>query len=289
MFEGSNTCSGGPTLACGEARSAGFHAVTRSGRHADGFSYSEQVSTSTAPRGSRRKPPLLIAGLVVVVFAILVLVAQQTPQRPQAEASPPPSTTATSTASASPQRAELSIVRRDAKDPAAIGDVNAPVVLLLWTDLRCPFCALFDRDTLPTIVRDYVQTGKVRIEVHPVAFFGEQSGDAAVAAQAAGEQGKFFAFLNAVYAEAPEKGHPELPRQRLIYFAKKAGVPDIKQFTADLGRSDLRQAAQQSTQGAQSLGVNSVPFFVVGNTAVAGAQPIEVFRRFLDDAIEQAA
>ncbi|MEV8517077.1 thioredoxin domain-containing protein [Dactylosporangium sp. NPDC051484] len=170
----------------------------------------------------------------------------------------------------------------------AVGDVDAPVVLVHWTDMRCPYCAVFSRDTLPVLLREYVDTGKVRIELHDVAYFGEQSENAAVAARAAGNQGKFFAYLSAVYGEAPEGKHPDLPRERLIDFARKAGVPDISRFTADLDDTGLRAAAQASNTTAARVGVTSVPFFVAGDTALAGAQPISVFREFLDAAIEKA-
>ena len=95
-------------------------------------------------------------------------------------------------------------VRLEAGDPMAIGAIDAPVVLSEWVDFRCPFCAVFSRDVLPQLVQEYVDAGKVRIEVHDVAFFGDESLRAAVAARAAGEQGKYFEFLGAVYEAAPE-------------------------------------------------------------------------------------
>ena len=70
----------------------------------------------------------------------------------------------------------------------AIGAIDAPVVLSEWVDFRCPFCAVFSRDVLPQLVQEYVDEGKVRIEVHDVAFFGDESLRAAVAARAAGEK-----------------------------------------------------------------------------------------------------
>ncbi|MCW3819842.1 DsbA family protein [Micromonospora sp. DR5-3] len=122
-----------------------------------------------------------------------------------------------------------------------------------------------------------------------VAYFGEQSEDAAVAARAAAEQGRFFEFLSAVYKEAPEHKHPDLPRERLIAFAKKAGVPDIERFTADLDDAGLRAAAEASNSEAAQLGVTSVPFFVAGDNTLSGAQPTSVFRQYLDAAIAKAS
>lgn len=184
--------------------------------------------------------------------------------------------------------AESPIVRRDADDPMALGDVDAPVVLVQWTDLRCPFCAAFSRDTMPVLVDEYVDQGLVRIEVHDVAFFGEQSEAAAIAARAAGDQGMFFEYTNAIYAAAPESGHADLPRAALIDFAEQVGVPDIDAFTADLDDPAIAAAMQQSTATAQSVGVTAVPFFLAGGTAVSGAQPVDVFRQLLDEALQAA-
>ena len=179
------------------------------------------------------------------------------------------------------------VEQRDVDDPMAIGDVDAPVVLVEWTDMRCPYCAVFNQETLPELISEYVDTGKVRIEVRDVAFFGEQSETASVAARAAGAQGKFMEYLDAVYAAAPAKGHPELPREQLIGFAEAVGVPDIARFTADLDDPELRAAVQRSTATAQQLGVTGVPFFAVGTSAMSGAQPIESFRQFLDAALDE--
>lgn len=222
------------------------------------------------------------AFLVVVVAGQLAMSGGDDPAPPAAGEETPSAEEGTA------GYADSQVVRRDPEDPLAIGDVDAPIVLTEWTDLRCPFCAAFGRDTMPELVEEYVDEGLVRIEVHDVAFFGEQSEDASVAARAAGEQGRFFAYLDAVYEAAPSSGHPDLERDDLVAFAEKAGVPDIARFEADLDDDELRQAAQRSTATAQQLGVNSVPFFVLGDQALSGAQPVEVFRQYLDEALEKA-
>jgi protein-disulfide isomerase len=222
---------------------------------------------------------------VGVVFLGIVLAAQLLP-------GPNPTTAAPPAPGASPQSGggtgELGYVRRDRDDAMAIGAIDAPVVLAEWTDLRCPFCAVFSRETLPVLIKDYVDTGKVRIEFHDVAFFGEDSEDAAVAARAAARQGRFLEFVTAVYDVAPQGSHPDLPREVLTAFAEQAGVPDMRRFEADLDDPALRTAVQDSTRAAQQLGVTSVPFFVAGDRAVAGAHPIDTFRTLLDAALEQA-
>lgn len=185
-----------------------------------------------------------------------------------------------------PQGASLE--RRVDGDPMAIGALDAPVVMTEWVDLRCPYCAVFTRDTLPDVVKEYVDSGKVRIEMQDVAFFGEESLRASAAARAAAEQGRYFEFIDAVYDAAPESGHAELTAEELLGHAKTAKLPDMEKFKADMAREDLRADVTQATNEASQLGVTGVPFFVVGGQGISGAQPMDTFRQFLDQAVENA-
>ncbi|MBB1020360.1 MULTISPECIES: DsbA family protein [Dietzia] len=225
----------------------------------------------------------------VVAFLAVVVVAQMLPGQSPTSGAP----AAAETASASGDTAgpdaqaggDMDFVRRDADDPKAIGAVDAPVVLTEWIDLRCPFCASFSRDTLPTLIDEYVDTGRVRIEFTDVAYFGEQSEDAQIAAQAAANQDKYVDYITAVFDAAPDSGHPDLTRDVLIDFAEQVDMPDMDAFRADLDDPGVRAQAENETRTAQQLGVTAVPFFVAGQIAMSGAQPLENFRAYLDDAL----
>ncbi|WP_197698252.1 DsbA family protein [Micromonospora viridifaciens] len=230
----------------------------------------------------RRNRRITVTAAAIIAFLGVVLAAHLTNGRG------PVATPAASASADGARTGEFTFVRREQGDPMAVGAVDAPVVLVQWTDMRCPYCAVFNRETLPVLQREYVDTGKLRIEVHDVAYFGEQSEQAAVAARAAAEQGKFFEFIRAVYKDAPEHKHPDLPRAKLIAYAQRAGVPDIAKFTTDLDDAGLRAAAEASNSEAAQLGVTSVPFFVAGGRTLSGAQPTSVFRSYLDDAIAKA-
>ncbi|PKQ32448.1 MAG: disulfide bond formation protein [Actinobacteria bacterium HGW-Actinobacteria-2] len=212
----------------------------------------------------------------MAVFLLVVIVTQQV--------ATPGSTggAVTPSSNAAGQTMAEKVARAQADDPMAWGDPKAPVVIVQWTDFRCPFCAAFAKDTLPTLFTQYIDTGKVRFELHDAALFGDQSVDAAVAARAAGAQGKYHEFMTALYAAAPDSGHPDLPKETLIGFAKTAGVPDMTAFAAALDDPALRKQVTDATASAQKLGVNSVPFFVVGNQVVNGAQPLMNFQSAIE-------
>lgn len=183
---------------------------------------------------------------------------------------------------------EFNVDRRIEGDVTAMGDVDAPVVIVEYSDYRCPFCAIVSRDTMPKIIDKYVETGKVRIEWRDFPIFGEESMNAAVAGRAAGEQGLFWEYNEAIYAEAPARSHIELPRERLIAFAEQVGVPDIEKFTADLDNQELIDAVNADAAEAKSIGVSSTPIFIVGNTPVVGAQPYEAFAEVIETELAKA-
>ncbi|MGO3151972.1 MAG: DsbA family protein [Galactobacter sp.] len=180
------------------------------------------------------------------------------------------------------------LAKRDPDDPMAIGKADAPLVMVEYTDMRCPFCATYNQETQPELIEEYVDAGLLRIEVRDVAYFGDESADAAVAARAAGEQGKYFEYLDALYAAAPASGHPDMPRKKLVGFAKTAGVEDLDAFEKALDDDALKQKVMQGNSDAQQTGVTGVPFFVVGDQSVSGAQSIDTFRSFLDQSLTQA-
>lgn len=235
--------------------------------------------------GTSRNRPWTIAISVLAVAVLILLVGIFAYQ---GGASQGASTGAAPQESAGSESAPLNMSRRAADDPTALGPVDAPVVLVEYADYRCPFCGLFSRDTLPPLVEKYVKSGDLRVEWRDLPVFGEQSTMAAVAGRAAGNQGKFWDFNKAVFAIAPERGHADLSRGRLVQIAKEAGVPDITQFEADLDSTDLQQAVATDAQEAASLGATGTPTFLVNDTPLVGAQPLATFEEAIQAALKKA-
>ncbi|GAB3711123.1 DsbA family protein [Mariniluteicoccus flavus] len=173
--------------------------------------------------------------------------------------------------------------RRTPNDPTAKGRPDAKVVLIEWSDYRCPFCAVWAKRTMPELQR-YVDDGTLRIEYRDLPLFGEQSLNVAVAARAAGRQGKFWDYSNAVFAAAPGSGHPNIGPAEIQTFARTAGVPDLARFTADLADPQLKDQVLADGQQAQQMGITGTPFFVVGTTPINGAQPTATFVQAIEAA-----
>jgi protein-disulfide isomerase len=88
---------------------------------------------------------------------------------------------------------------------AALGSPRAPVTLVEYADLQCPYCARWSHEVFPAVVRDHVRKGHVRIEFRGLAFVGPDSEPAVRAVLAAGEQGKLWNAVHLLYSnQGPE-------------------------------------------------------------------------------------
>ncbi|MET9860721.1 thioredoxin domain-containing protein [Streptomyces smyrnaeus] len=178
----------------------------------------------------------------------------------------------------------LKLARRTADDPFARGDKDAPVVMIEYADFGCSFCGKFARDTEPKLVREYVEKGLLRIEWRNFPVFGKGSERAALAGYAAGQQGRFWQFYDAVYADKDhEKG--SFTTDRLHELAERAGVKDLDRFDRDRASEAARKLLDKDRTEAYGLGAAATPAFLVNGQPIAGAQPDKVFT----DAIERAA
>jgi protein-disulfide isomerase len=175
------------------------------------------------------------------------------------------------------------VVRRDPKDPAALGDVDAPVVMVNYSEFQCPFCGKFARDTKPAL-REYVDDGTLRIEWRNFPYLGPESKLAAKAAYAAGEQGRFWEFHDALFADQQPPNSGRLTEGFLVAKAEEVGL-DTGRFRDDMSSTKAADAVEKDFREGQSIGVTGTPAFLVNGQPIMGAQPTEVFV----DAVEQAA
>lgn len=185
------------------------------------------------------------------------------------------------------QQLMLDLQRRDPGDPMAVGEVDAPVVLIEYADYRCPYCAQFATQTRPGL-QPLVDEGVLRIEFRDFVIFDEQSHAAAVAARAAAAQDLLEPYQEALFSLS-STGHAELGRQDLIDIAEEVGVPDVEAFEEALDDPELAAAVDADTAEARSIGLSSTPTFLVNTTVVQGAQSLTYFEDVIAREEQRAA
>jgi protein-disulfide isomerase len=145
---------------------------------------------------------------------------------------------------------------------ATLGSPDAPVRMVEFVDLQCPFCAEYTRNVLPTLVTRYVRTGKLRIEMRPLTFIGDDSVTAAAAATAAAKQNRMWQFVDLFYLNQGTENSGYVTPAFLRRVARSAGVdpgPVLSASAAGDGGA-LVEAAQSE---ASRFGINSTPSFLV--------------------------
>jgi protein-disulfide isomerase len=177
--------------------------------------------------------------------------------------------------------------RRVADDPMALGDVHAPVVMVMWSDFQCPFCGHFARETEPKLIQRYVNKGVLRIEWRDFPYIGPESLPAAVAGRAAAAQGRFWEFGEVVYGQERRPRSSAYDATHLRTYARQAGL-DMSRFDADVAEQKGMAAVQADLAEATELGVTGTPAFLVNGSPIIGAQPLESFVSVIEQAASEA-
>jgi protein-disulfide isomerase len=171
----------------------------------------------------------------------------------------------------------------------SLGKPDAPVTIVEYTDLQCPFCKRFNDTTFADLKKTYIDTGKVRfvtkdypLDFHPFAK------KAAAASRCGGEQGKFWEVRKVLVTNADKLGDD------MIAATARDLKLDMKKFQTCLGRQDVQADIQKDLQEGSAAGVNGTPTFVIGATSagemdgvrLVGAQPLAAFEAKIKQLLE---
>ena len=160
------------------------------------------------------------------------------------------------------------------------GGATAPVTIVEFQDFHCPFCKRVQA-TIGELLARYGDKVKVVHRdfpidsLHPLARKGHE------AARCANEQGKFWAYHDLLYANAPKAG-PE----HLKAFAQEVGL-NLPAFEQCVSSRKYRAAVQKDVDDGHGLGVTGTPPFFVNGRLLSGAQPFENFARMIDEELER--
>jgi protein-disulfide isomerase len=182
-------------------------------------------------------------------------------------------------------------VRASVGDAPMLGRADAPVTIVEFSDYQCPFCQRFFATTLPALKQEYIDAGKLRyvfrdfpLEMHA------QARKAAEAAHCAGEHGKYWEMHDRLF-----QNQRALAPLQLAEHARAIGLDGVE-FETCLSSARHAARVERGLADGVAAGVQGTPGFVVGRTKagdvvegtpIRGAQPLEAFRRVIEQMLAQ--
>jgi protein-disulfide isomerase len=188
------------------------------------------------------------------------------------------------------ERAALPSLELDTAGAASKGRTDAPVTMIEFSDFECPFCGRYSRDTYHQIVRDYVNTGKLRylFRHFPIERRHRKALKASEAAECARVQGRFWEMHDRLFANQ----QTILPHE-LIQHAQAIGV-NVGSFQQCLAGQATQKVKQDFADGMRA-GIKGTPAFFIGTMTkegklkvvnkVTGAKPYATFKTAFDSVL----
>lgn len=177
-----------------------------------------------------------------------------------------------------------------------LGDANATVTLMEFSDYQCPFCARHYRDVLPTLVKEYVETGKLKyvMRENPILSIHSRAMPASQAALCAFDQGKYWEMHNAIF-----DNQRQLSDENLKTYAATIGL-DTAVFNSCLDSEKHKARVDADLAVGSTVGVQGTPGFVLGLTDpddpnkanmtqyIKGAKSLIDFKNAIDSLLKPA-
>jgi protein-disulfide isomerase len=167
-----------------------------------------------------------------------------------------------------------------------LGNKDAPLTMVEFTDYQCGFCQRFHLETFPEIRKKYIDTGKMRFVSRDLPLdFHSNAFHAAEAARCAGDQGQFWPMRNTLVANANKLGRDEIQG-----YAKTLKL-DLTAFRSCMDTGKHAEAIKKDVALAMSLRIDGTPSFVLGKstpegvsgTLIVGALPFDAFEEKLGE------
>lgn len=170
-----------------------------------------------------------------------------------------------------------------------LGSPTAKVTLIEYADPQCPACRAYTETMFPTLVDDFVRTGKAATEFRGFPFIGPDSVTAYRFLLAAGEQNRLWNLAEALYRNQGGENDGWVTDDLVRRLAGEIAGLDVDRLFSDAQRADIVKAASGAAAEASASGIRGTPTFLVkiGDDAPYFVQfgSIEEMRATLDDAL----
>jgi protein-disulfide isomerase len=220
---------------------------------------------------------IIIAG-VIIAGAVIFATRQPATQPATANAQPQ-----------APVAVDVGKVKTDGEP--YIGNANAPVTMAYWYDYQCPFCQRNEEDTMPQIVKNYVDTGKLKVVFKDYEFLGPDSQTLGQYSRAVWEVApdKFYQWHKAVYDNQGTENTGWATQAKILSITKSVLTADqtnqVVQLVKTKGTEYQKEMDADKAEGT-AMGINGTPGAIIGKQLVSGAQPYAAFQSAIDAALK---
>lgn len=174
-------------------------------------------------------------------------------------------------------------------DSPFVGDPNAPATMAYWFDYQCPFCRQFEETVMPSLIQNYVTTGKLRIVFKDFEFLGPDSKTAGTIARAvwAASPDAYYAWHRAMFQKQDRENGGWGSKEDILALTKTiAGIDEAKVEDALNANATAYQAQMDSDlQEGSGMGVSGTPTAIIGDQVVAGAAEYQDVADLVDRAL----
>lgn len=174
-------------------------------------------------------------------------------------------------------------------DDPVLGNKNAPVTIIEFSDYQCPFCRSFWKDSLPQIKKEFIDTGKARfvyrdfaLSAHPMAIPSAQ------AAECADDQGKYWEMHDKIFSEQGKLGQGTVTYavSDLKKWAIEIGLNAVK-FNGCLDSGKYKAEVDKDFADGSAAGVTGTPSLFINGRLVVGAQPFASFKAVIEEELKK--
>jgi protein-disulfide isomerase len=157
-------------------------------------------------------------------------------------------------------------------DGGSVGRADAPVTIEVYGDFQCPICGRFAKEYVPRLVSEFVASGQLRLVSRDIDILGRSPSEslaAAVAADCAGAQGRYWAFHDVLFWNQAGENRGAFSGERLTLMADELGL-DRAAWDACIAAPERAATVRATTASAFALGINSTPTLSINGQLVVG-------------------
>ena len=171
-----------------------------------------------------------------------------------------------------------------------LGDPNAPITLVEFGDYQCHYCNVFFQSIEKDILKNYVDTGKVKMIFKDYNIIGQDSVKASHGAHCANDQGLFWEYHDILYSNWTGENNGWASSENLAIFAQQIDL-NMNKWSECMNKGLHSQIILKSNDDARTLELTGTPAFFIINSEgkvskLFGAQPFEVFKKIFDAQLE---